>query len=59
MKGLVSQSTLCRFENATDSKDLRRLAETLMDLYLETHQGPRDLTVIDVDSMDDPTHGRQ
>jgi hypothetical protein len=56
---LASQPTLCRFENATDSKDLRRLADALMDLYLKTHPGPRDLIVIDMDSTDDPTHGRQ
>jgi hypothetical protein len=56
---LASQPTLCRFENATDRKDLRRLADALMDLYLETHPGPRDLIVIDMDSTDDPTHGRQ
>jgi hypothetical protein len=56
---LASQPTLCRFENATDGKDLRRLADALMDLYLETHPGPRDLIVIDMDSTDDPTHGRQ
>ena len=56
---LASQPTLCRFENATDSKDLRRLADALMDLYLKTHSGPRDLIVIDMDSTDDPTHGRQ
>jgi hypothetical protein len=30
-----------------------------MDLYLETHPGPRDLIVIDMDSTDGPTHGRQ
>jgi hypothetical protein len=56
---LASQPTLCRFENVADSKDLRRLADALMDLYLETHPGPRDLIVIDMDSTDDPTHGRQ
>ena len=56
---LASQPTLCRFENATDSKDLRRLADALMDLYLKTHSGPRDLIVIDMDSTDDPTHGHQ
>ena len=56
---LASQPTLCRFENMVDNKDIRRLSDSLMELYLETHPGPRDLIVIDIDSTDDPTHGRQ
>jgi len=57
---LASQPTLCRFENRADSKDIRRLSESLMDLYIQTHpKKKRHLVVIDIDSTDDPTHGQQ
>ena len=56
---LASQPTLSRFENRVTAKDLRRLSDRLLDLYLKTHPGPRKVIVLDMDGTDDPTHGRQ
>jgi hypothetical protein len=56
---LASQPTLSRFENRVTAKDLRRLSEGLLELYLKTHPGPRKVIVLDMDATDDPTHGRQ
>jgi hypothetical protein len=56
---LASQPTLSRFENRATAKDLRRLSDFLIDLYLKTHPGPRKVIVIDMDATDDPTHGQQ
>jgi hypothetical protein len=56
---LASQPTLSRFENMVGAKDLRRLFDWLLDLYLKTHPGPRKVIVIDMDATDDPTHGQQ
>jgi hypothetical protein len=56
---LASQPTLSRFENQVTAKDLRRLSDWLLDLYLKTHPGPRKVIVLDMDATDDPTHGQQ
>jgi len=56
---LASQPTLSRFENMVTQRDLRRLSDCLLDLYLKTHPGPRQVIVIDIDATDDPTHGSQ
>jgi hypothetical protein len=56
---LASQPTLSRFENRVTTKDLRRLSDWLLDLYLKTHPGPRKIIVLDMDATDDPTHGQQ
>jgi len=56
---LASQPTLSRFENRATAKDLRRLCDRLLELYLKTHPGPRKVIVLDMDGTDDPTHGRQ
>jgi hypothetical protein len=56
---LASQPTLSRFENQVNAKDLRRLSDSLLDLYLKTHPGPRKVIVLDMDATDDPTHGKQ
>jgi hypothetical protein len=56
---LASQPTLSRFENRVTSKDLRRLSDWLLKLYLKTHPGPRKVIVLDMDATDDPTHGQQ
>ena len=37
---LASQPTLSRFENQVNAKDLRRLSDWLLELYLKTHPGP-------------------
>jgi len=56
---LASQPTLSRLENRVTAKDLRRLCDGLLELYLKTHPGPRKVIVLDMDGTDDPTHGRQ
>jgi len=56
---LASQPTLSRFENRVTSKDLRRLSDWLLKLYLKTHPGPRKVIILDMDATDDPTHGQQ
>ena len=56
---LASQPTLSRFENRVNAKDLRRLSDWLLELYLKTHPGPRKVIVLDMDTTDDPTHGKQ
>lgn len=56
---LASQPTLSRFENMVGERDLRRLSDWLLGLYLKTHPGPRRMIVIDIDATDDPTHGHQ
>jgi hypothetical protein len=56
---LASQPTLSRFENRVTAKDLCRLSDVLLDLYLKTHPGPRKTIILDMDATDDPTHGKQ
>jgi hypothetical protein len=56
---LASQPTLSRFENRVNARELRRLSDWLLELYLKTHPGPRKTIVLDMDATDDPTHGKQ
>jgi hypothetical protein len=58
---LASQPTLSRLENAVDRHACRQLAQALLTVYLRAREragAPRHL-VLDIDSTDDPTHGRQ
>ena len=60
---LASQSTLSRFENSVDRKELFRMAEALADTVIERHRkrlrGRARLITLDLDPTDDPTHGAQ
>jgi hypothetical protein len=56
---LASQPTLSRFENRVTTKDLRRLSDWLLELYLKAHPSPRKVIVLDMDATDDPTHGKK
>jgi hypothetical protein len=56
---LASQATLSRFENRVTAKDLRRLCDRLLDLYLKDPSRPPKVIVIDMDATDAPTHGKQ
>jgi hypothetical protein len=58
---LASQPTLSRLENAVDAAACARLAAALLDLYLRERErdGRPTRILIDVDSTDDPTHGKQ
>jgi hypothetical protein len=58
---LASQPTLSRLENAVDRHACRALAHVLLDCYLGARGqgGPPRRILLDLDSTDDPTHGRQ
>jgi hypothetical protein len=60
---LASQSTISRFENSVDRKELYRLGEGLAEVVIERHRkrlhGRAGLITIDLDPTDDPTHGAQ
>lgn len=60
---LASQSTISRFENSVDRKELYRLGEELADVVIERHRKRLHrrarLITIDLDPTDDPTHGAQ
>ena len=56
---LASQPTLSRFENAVSIPDLKRLREVLVAQCLDAFTAPPSRITLDVDAVDDPTHGRQ
>ncbi|HEV2456932.1 MAG TPA: IS1380 family transposase [Ktedonobacterales bacterium] len=58
---LASQPTLSRLENAADGRTCYRLAQTLIDVYLQEREraGVPDHVLLDLDSTADPTHGEQ
>jgi len=58
-KGLSSQSTLSRFENAYDSLTLRRLVRLFEKHYIDSLSPDQEVVILDIDSTDDPTHGGQ
>jgi len=56
----ASQPTLSRFENSASYKDLRRLSDELVEVFIDRHQDhPPRRIVIDIDATEDPTHGQQ
>ena len=56
---LASQPTLSRFENAVTIADLQRLREVLLAQFLDSFTAPPVRITLDVDPIDDPTHGQQ
>jgi hypothetical protein len=58
---LASQPTLSRLENAVDRHACRRLAHALLGTYLAQRgrDGVPARILLDLDSTDDPAHGRQ
>jgi hypothetical protein len=57
---LSSQPTLSRLENSVTSKDLYRIAEQFLKLFIQSQVGKKVTSiVIDCDATDDPTHGNQ
>jgi hypothetical protein len=58
---LASQPTLSRLENAPGRRACRRMAEALVELYMERRgkDGPPSRILLDFDSTDDPAHGSQ
>lgn len=55
---LASQPTLSRFENSLDKATIFNLCYAWVDRYVSSLKG-RDHIIIDIDSTDDPTHGKQ
>jgi hypothetical protein len=58
-EGLSSQPTLSRFENAVDMKAIKSMLLALEASYVESLSPDRELIVLDIDTTDDETHGRQ
>jgi hypothetical protein len=58
-EGLSSQPTLSRFENAVSMKAIKRMLLDFEKAYVESLSKRRDLIVLDIDTTDDETHGRQ
>jgi hypothetical protein len=58
---LASQPTLSRLDNAVDARGCYRLAAALGELYLREREraGAPEHVLLDLDSTDDPTHGKQ
>lgn len=57
---LASQPTLSRFENVVTRTQLRRMAEVVVDLFVERHIAePPSQIILDFDATDDETHGQQ
>lgn len=58
---LASQPTLSRLDNAVDEAACQRLADALLQLYLDQRasSGLPTRILLDVDSTDDPIHGNQ
>lgn len=59
-KDLASQPTLSRLENSVTSKDLYRMGQQFVQLYIrrKKKQQPKRI-VLDLDGTDDPTYGNQ
>jgi len=57
---LGSQPTLCRLENSVTNKDLYRMGEYFVDLYIRRNRKRKPKRIIlDMDGTDDPTYGDQ
>lgn len=59
-KDLASQPTLSRLENSVTTKDLYRMGEQFVQLYIRRNRKrkPRRI-ILDLDGTDDPTYGNQ
>lgn len=56
---MASPSTLCRFENAVDRKSMARVAEAMVDTFIDSHDEPPEELILDFDATDDRVHGKQ
>lgn len=59
-KDLASQPTLSRLENSVSAKDIYRIGEYFLQLYIKRNRKrkPRRI-ILALDATDDPTHGNQ
>lgn len=56
---LASASTLSRLENALTSRDIYRMAQVFIDVFVNSYATPPDVIVLDMDHSVDETHGQQ
>lgn len=56
---LASQPTISRFENALTPRDIYRIANVLVDLFIASYDTEPKAIILDIDDTDDPTHGAQ
>jgi hypothetical protein len=57
---LASQPTLSRLENSVSRTQLRRMAEVLIDLFLDHYRSAEPARIVlDFDATEDPAHGQQ
>lgn len=56
---LASQPTLSRFENQINSASLKRLRELFVDQFIASFAAPPLTITLDLDAVDDETHGSQ
>jgi len=56
---LASQPTLSRLENSVSRTDLYRIANLLVDAFIESYRTPPVGIILDIDDTEDRTHGHQ
>ena len=56
---LASQPTLSRFENQIDIRSLKNLRDVLIDQFIASYPEPPLTVTLDLDAVDDETHGAQ
>lgn len=56
---LASQPTLSRLENSVSRTDLYRIADVLVDVFIDSYRTPPLAIILDIDDTEDPTYGHQ
>jgi len=56
---LASQPTISRFENRISRTDLYRIAEVIVNVFIDSYSEPPEGIILDIDDTDDLTHGHQ
>jgi hypothetical protein len=56
---LASQPTLSRFENVINIRSLKNLRDVFLDQFIASFDVPPRRVTLDMDAVDDPTHGDQ
>lgn len=58
-KDLGSQPTITRLENRVGKKDLSRIRQFFVEMFISSFKEAPSEIVLDIDGFDDPTHGNQ
>lgn len=58
-KELASQPTMSRLENSIDSKDLYRIGEQLIDIFIDSYCHEPKVIILDCDDTNNNTYGQQ